>query len=361
MFEFNSSFSNIYLSSDLTPEVRTLIGKHTGKQRNGYVWHIELGKDLVNYTSRPDFLTEVIHYLRTYGADVLYSVVSEFLNTITSPQIKSLIETKLGWALVDEIQGWLTVSGKPFDFPSVDKNQLARMNLKVDAVRVPIIANDQRPYVGDMVAKDEDLGIHTSRVPKRSPFYTYRFGGGHDGEHWLTKTIGAEVRATAGIKGIVLTIYNQEGGLWTVMILLDDTNVVLLLKDFLKLGAKIQQGKIRTFPDNAATKTINESMFTDRQGKPVSNIRVEAGDLIGTTTTWENGKYGTFHFALLKYEKVQEYRTKVGAGASGVGEDDLVKEIIKKAKMLQMIAKVPIPLSWFISALSPESPVKCFK
>lgn len=169
------------------------------------------------------------------------------------------------------MQGWLTVSGKPFDFPSADRNSLAKFNTKIDSVRVPIIANDKRPYVGDMMAKDEDLGIDMSSYRQRPPFYTFRFGGAHDGEHWLTKSIGAEIRAIAGIKGIVLTYYYQGEGLWSVMIWLENTKAVLLLKDLVTLGTKIKLGKIMTYPDDEKTKK-NETMFTDSQGRPISNI-----------------------------------------------------------------------------------------
>lgn len=61
MFKRSHSFSKIYLASDFTTEIKALISNHVAKNRNGYVWHKELGKDLVNFVFRPDFLLEAVH------------------------------------------------------------------------------------------------------------------------------------------------------------------------------------------------------------------------------------------------------------------------------------------------------------
>lgn len=73
-----------------------------------------------------------------------------------------------------------------------------------------------------------------------------------------------------------------------------------------------------------------------------------------------NRAFGTFHFAFLKYEKVQEYRSKIGhklekERATGVVDDEII------ATLSEELRKKAVPLSWFIAALSPENPVKCFK
>lgn len=87
MFKFNHH-SNVYLASGDSAEIKTLIGKHITKHGNGYVWYKELGKDLMNYLARPDFLFEAIEYVRAaYGAEILYSVTTEFLEMITAAQI----------------------------------------------------------------------------------------------------------------------------------------------------------------------------------------------------------------------------------------------------------------------------------
>lgn len=376
MFKFNF-YSNVYLASDDSTEIKSLIGKHIAGHGNGRVWHKELGKDLINYVSRPDFLIEAIHYLRAgYGADILYSVTTEFLENITAAQIKSLLEAKSGVVFVSEVQGWLTVSSGPFVSRSADANKLRRLFTKIERVRIPIIANDKRPYIGDMVGVDEDMGIEPSFGSNAAPFYEYRFGSGHDGEHWLTKNVGAQVKATAEIKGTVLTRYYQfaEQGsaqLANVMILLDNTDIVMIIKDLVTIGPKITATRATT-PDIKHTTEKDESKFTDKNGKPLSTIKLGAGDLIGTTTIWTKmiaakyypeyaGKFGTFHFSFIKYKFVQEYRTLKGEGTRNKTTADIANVPELTRRTVGKNAYIDIPKHWFIAPCSPESPVKCFK
>ena len=274
--------------------------------------------------------------------------------------------------MLDDVQSFLQPTHTS-SFVNISANDFVRLYMKIESVRIPIVSGDKRPYVGEMVAADEDMGVDPSpffnpalaRLP-----YSYRFGGGHDGEHWLTKTVGAQIKATPGIKGLVLTYYYQESGLGNTMILLDHTNIVLLIKDLVTLGPKILSAK-RSYPDNAKTKSVNETMFTDKIGKPLSKSRVESDDLIGTTTVWTrltaqsfypgyDRTFGTFHFIFLKYNKVQEYRSKVGHAdknlrGEGVADEDVLASLSEAEK------KQAIPIDWFIPVLSPASPVRCFK
>lgn len=232
--------------------------------------------------------------------------------------------------------------------------------------------------MGDMVGTDEDMGIEPSISDRAAPFYEYRFGAGHDGEHWLTKTVGAQVRATAEIKGTVLTRYYQEaeqgsGQLANVMILLDNTDIVMIVKDLVTIGPKITATRATT-PDRESTPRKDESRFTDKNGNPISTIKLVAGDLIGTTTIWSRllaanyypeykRDFGTFHFSFLKYEFAQNFRLKKSLGGDLFQDEDIKpgeKLYTKRSAKGEMI-DVRIPKSWFIAPCSPQSPVRCFK
>lgn len=298
----------------------------------------------------------------------MFSASAEFVEGLTIQQIQNLLQSKAGYFLIDSVQGFISPNSNS-NIVTIDPNKLRQLYMKIERVRIPIIAGDKRPYVGEVVSTDEDMGIDPSTYPQRIP-YSLRFGSSHDGEHWLTKTVGAQVKATAGIKGTVLTYYFQENGVGNVMILLGNTKIVMLIKDLVTLGLKIKQAK-PSYPDNPNTKNINETIFIDKFGKPLDPVQLNAGDLIGTTMPWSklgarnyysgyDGTFGTFHFAFLRYERVQEYRSKIGhklekEKATGIADDELI------ATFSEDLKKKVIPLSWFIPALSPESPVKCFK
>lgn len=360
MFKFSPSF--IFIPSDLTAEAKVFIEKHQAKRSGNYVWYKELGKDLINYLERPDFIYEVLRQVASVYLSYMFLANYEFVESLTVIQIQNLLKTKQGNLLIDSIQGWLSPTLNTDNF-SVERSKLMQLYMKIERIRVPIIANDKRPYMGEMVGADEDLGIDPSIAPGRAE-YSFRFGGGHDGEHWLTKTVGAQVKATAGIKGIVLTYYYQGDGLWNVMILLDNTQIVLLIKDLVTLGPKIKQSPLTT-KDNEKTPRKDESRFIDANKNPISKIRLNAGDLIGTTMPWKLGtasvfysgypaQVGTFHFALMKYEFVQNYRSKA-TGGGGVASDEARNKMTEKERQ-----STPA-LDWYIAPLSPASPVKCFK
>lgn len=82
---------------------------------------------------------------------------------------------------------------------------------------------------------------------------------------------------------------------------------------------------------------------------------------------WDNGKYGTFHFAILKYEKAQEFRTRKSSVAN-IADNELIAKMTAEANSIknpklkkQALGQIPFPFDWFINVLSPESPVRCFK
>ncbi len=151
------------------------------------------------------------------------------------------------------------------------------------------------------------------------------------------------------------------------MILLRNTQIVLIIKDLVTLGSKFTDNKhlLLTTPDDHKTRQKDESKFVDKNGNPISKVLLKNRDIIGTTNRWEtdttkryysgyDGVFGTFHFAFMKKEFVQYYRSNA-TGGSGVAPDDLRNQLDPKER-----AKNPA-LSWYIPVLSPESPVKCFK
>lgn len=379
MFVRSGSFSNIYLASDFLTEIKALINKHIAKNRNGYVWYIELGKDLTNCISRPDFLREMFSYLRVQETGVLYQIVIEFLENITEAQIKSLLESKDGVFLLGDIQVWFSADGIIFNSKAADRNKMRELFTKIERVRIPVIVKDPRPYIGEMVGADEDRGIEPTPGPNPRPSYAYRFGGNHDGEHWLTESANAQIKATAEIKGTVLTRYYQEaegggGQVANVLIHLDNTDIVMIIKDLVTLGPKTQAVRAST-PDNRNTK-IDESRFTDKNGNPISKIKLVAGDLIGTTMRWKdigaakyypeyNREFGTFHFGFIYYKFVQEYRRLKGIGYRDGIATDVATDVSELTTIYDVITKKPkmtkLPMNWFIAPCSPESPVKCFK
>lgn len=359
---FKSFHPFVFLPSDLTAEAKSLIEKHQAKRSSNYIWYKEAGKDLLNYLERPNFIYEVLRQLASTYLSYMFLANFEFVNGLSEAEIQNLLKTKQGHFLIDNVQNWLSPTLNTKNF-SLDNATLMQLYMKIERIRVPIIAGDKRPYMGEMVGAAEDLGIDPSIMPGRAN-YSFRFGGGHDGEHWLTKTVGAQVKATQGIKGTVLTYYYQGDKLWNVMILLDNTQIVLLIKDLTSLGPKIKQAPLTT-RDNDKTPQKDESKFTDRAGNPTSKVKLNAGDVIGTTMAWKLGsarvfysgypvEVGTFHFAFLKYEFVQTYRSKA-TGGGGVASDEVRDKMSPKEK-----ASTPA-LSWYIAPLSPQSPVRCFK
>lgn len=349
-----------YLPDNWSAEATALIKKHVDNRAKLSVWYAELGKDLSNYVSRPELIQEV--YNQMFAPNYQFYVVvmnAELIEQLKIAQIETLLKNKTGFKLLDLLQISLGTY-KNNQYASVDVNKLNRLFLKIERVRIPIISNDKRPYVGEMVAPEEDMGIDPSISTPRIPF-SNRFGGNHDGEHWLTKTIGAEVRATAGICGTVLTYYGIGYGLSAVMIHLKNTNIVMLIKDLVTIGQKIKQAKPTTRDDSKTA--LNETVFTNKAGNPFKPIELVSGDLIGTTTKWEKlgaknfyqgygGIYGTFHFALLKLEKAQEYRSKIGHKDESKRGEGVTVEPGDNPNA--------IPLDWFIPIFSPQSPVKCF-
>lgn len=286
-----------------------------------------------------------------------------FVESLNEKQIQNLHTTVSGKYLLDSVQLRLSPTLNSGN-PSINSTKLTTLYMKIERIRVPIIVNDKRPYMGELVDANEDLGIDPSIALGRAD-YSFRFGGGHDGEHWLTKTIGAQVKATPGIKGTVLSYYYQGDGVWNVLILLDNTQIVLIIKDLVELGAKIKLAPLTT-RDNEKTPRRDESKFTDKTGNPTSQIKLNAGDVIGTTSAWNlssaktfypgfpASQVGTFHFAFMKYEFVQNYRSKA-TGGGGVAPDDV------RDKMSEKERQSTPALNWYIAPLSPLSPVKCFK
>jgi len=135
------------------------------------------------------------------------------------------------------------------------------------------------------------------------------------------------------------------------MILLDNTDIVMIIKDLETLGPKTQAVSA-SIPNNDATKTKDESRFTDKNGRPLSNIKLNPGDLIGTTTKWKppgapkyyseyNREFGTFHFGFIYYKFVQQYRTLKGEGYKNNIQADLAMDVSELVNTKEVI-KFPI-------------------
>ena len=275
---FRQFSTTAFFTSDTSPEATLLIEKHVDKRGRNYVWYRELGKDLLNYVERPEFIkTVLLEVSKKYGDPLMHGTAAEFAEAINSSQIQLLLSGKAGIMLVNIVQGYLSPNNVS-SYITTSAEKFRELYMKIERVRIPVIVGDKRPYVGDMVSKDEDMGIDPSTSGETRIPFSIRFGSGHDGEHWLTKTIGAQVKATAGIKGTVLTYYAQNTSftIWNVMILLDDTRTVLLIKDLVTLGPVILKAlKTRT--------GTGKLQIMDSKGNSLSKIKINAGEVIGTT------------------------------------------------------------------------------
>ncbi len=199
--------SNIFIPTDGSAEAANLIKSYQNRRSSNFVWYRELGKDLIKFIDRPNFIVEVLDQLSSIYIGFMAAANAEFVEALSLDQIKNLIQDKQGYSMIDIVQIRLNTDNSSYTIPiPLDVNKLRQLYLKIERIRIPIIVNDPRPYVGEMVGSEEDRGIDPSIAFGRIKD-SLRFGGTHDGEHWLTKNIGAQVRATAGIKGIALTYY----------------------------------------------------------------------------------------------------------------------------------------------------------
>ncbi len=201
---------------------------------------------------------------------------------------------------------------------------------------------DDRPYIGDMVPTNANDGLETLNGSDR-------FGTGHDGSHWLTHAAGTPVSGIAGLTGTVLTYYNQYVGKdtnWAVLILLDDKQTVLIIKDLQSLSSKIMQAP--------RTSSGNTALF-NKNGSPKSKVRLEVGDKIGETqaSTAFNKVGGMFHFGFIKAEYVQQFRDLKAKG--GDVFDGTPAQILAMQKQGYTV----IPLNWFIAPCGNGSPARC--
>lgn len=346
---------------DASAEVTALIEKHIKKNRvNGYVWYMELGKDLVNYLARPEFIKAVLlEVSRNYTNPLMYGTAAGFAEALNSSQIQLLLGSKPGMMLINSVQGYLSFKNVS-QYITTSAEKFTELYMKIERVRIPVVVGDKRPYVGDMVGASEDLGLDPSTSGENRIPFSNRFGSGHDGEHWLTNTVGAQVKATNGIKGTVLTYYAQNASftIWNMMILLDNTRIVMLIKDLTSLG----QAVLKAPKTGTGTGKLQ---IIDSKGNPISKVKINVGEIIGTTMSWKpdiaakyyssyDRTFGSFHFAFLKYEFAQQYRSKA-PNADGVADDEAIATLSPEQRKTTALIK------WFVPVLGPESPVKCFK
>ncbi|HMQ05501.1 MAG TPA: RHS repeat-associated core domain-containing protein [Pyrinomonadaceae bacterium] len=214
------------------------------------------------------------------------------------------------------------------------------------------VQTDDRPNIGGMLGEN-DAGWDPAPGYGYTPEGARRFGEGHDGEHRSSRGPGADIKAIAGLTGTVLQTFVQEPkfGLYTTMILLQKTNIVLILKDIVEPGPKIL----------AALST--STSFTDKSGNPTSKVEIGVGDLIGKTMPWTKGS-GTFHFAFIKMEFAQRWRNELRA-ANNVNHTytpalESRTEIRKGVRYLKdSTTGRASPMSWWIVPCGSASPVRC--
>lgn len=159
---FRQFSSTAFFLSDTSPEATVLIEKHVKNRINGYIWYIELGKDLLNYLERPEFIKVVLlEVSKKYGNPLMRGTAAGFAEALNSSQIQILLNGKAGMMLMNSVQIYLNPKNvSPFITTSADK--FRELYMKIERVRIPVVVGDKRPYVGDMVDKDEDMGIDPS-------------------------------------------------------------------------------------------------------------------------------------------------------------------------------------------------------
>lgn len=333
--------ASVYIPSDLSAEAKTLIEKHVGSPHNRFARFEDLAKDLVNFISRPDLIYEVfrqIIYNPEYNS-YQYPTAAKFAETLTDSQILKLTETRPGNFLLNKLFNILKSSSANKN-PTI-ANAAVKLLMRIESVRFQIIANDKRPLIADMVENND--GLYQPRDEKtlddlwlmeRNAFH---FGIGHDGEHILGNQNGSRVKAIAGLTGVVLTYYSQDGT-FAVDILLEDSKTVLVIKDLINLSLLIKSAPCST---KGLVKHNNGiAKFIDKNGRPISKVKIGVGETLGYTRKWsgnENKSATGMHFTIVKYEFVQQFREALGAGVNSALEHP----------------------NWFIVPCSSESPLRC--
>ena len=342
---------SVFVPTDLTAEAKSIIEKYFKKVCENYFWDEELAKDLLNYIERADLINEVFTQFNTFHQNYIIGFYSTFAESLTASRIQILTKTNYGNLVLNQLFSVLYSnypttkqykSQTPFELTNDLKNKLKQLAMKIELYRNPVNLNDLRPYIGNMVENNEGLDIERAFRKAGDTWITeqggYRFGIGHDGEHILGNRNGSRVKAISGLTGIVLTYYSQGDGTFAVVILLNDSKTVLVLKDLENLSLLIKSSPCSSKGLTKVNKGIPK--FIDRTGKPISKIRIAAGETIGFTRSWigiKNDKKVGMHFTIVKYQFIQQYREELGEGVNNP-------------------EKHP---TWFIVPCSSESPVKC--
>ena len=117
----------------------------------------------------------------------------------------------------------------------------------------------------------------------------------------------------------------------------------MVLKDLIDLSPLVLKAPNST---KGLSKENNGILrFVDKNGKPISKIKIEAGETIGYTAKWdgEKNKAGVgMHFTIAKFQFIQQYR------------DFLVVKPFKTLSQVQEIYQ-----NYLLVPCSLESPVRC--
>jgi RHS repeat-associated protein len=162
-------------------------------------------------------------------------------------------------------------------------------------------SDESKPRIADMVTPNNGVG------KDRNGNYRFAVGPdgtvGHDGDHVLGASTGSTVSAINGLTGVVLTRFDQGYGDFTTFILIDGTDLVMVLKDLHDPGDQIRKAPVTT---------PAKPNFMNKNGTPQSKVTVKAGDFIGRTNTWTDPVTQTgMHFGFVRREFIQEYRINI--------------------------------------------------
>lgn len=197
----------------------------------------KLAKILVDYTDRPDLLSEIFYQLydKSNGGSGL-SVGARLFNILTYEQIQRLTKAYVGANLLRHFASRFNniLPANLILLEPIIKTSIKNLYSKIQPHLVLTEAFINKPFVGDIVP--ENSGISD------------RFSFDHDGIHIRSPKKGGDVVTIESLQGIVVRQYKQEVPssidgtkltLYAVNVLLKN-GVVAVYKDLLTVAPKIK-------------------------------------------------------------------------------------------------------------------------
>lgn len=281
-----------WIPNDLTAEAASIIAKHKHPQYQSYFWD-RMGKALVDYTNRPELITEVLNQIEdkhgSYAS--LLILVFHFADALSDLQIRKMSDLYTGNQLLYRMASLLLNVNINFAATIDTASKGAKFQLlylKIKNNWSMVNSQSQKQYIGDIVPNNTGVSD--------------RFGTGHDGSHIRSPKTGGKVVTIETLKGIVIRQYVQEtaknGNLYGVWVLLK-SGIVVVYKDILSVDAKIKRLQLGRLYMNG----IN----------PTSRTVVSAGDFIGTIRPWETGDSTNsndvgLHITFLHIKYINEFK-----------------------------------------------------